>query len=421
VTRGQRGAAAAVVVVATLLSLTLALRTRGFIHPDERIHMEALHYFSSHWWLPDLNSDSLVYDAFGASKVYAREVSYLILGRLGLILDASVGGPPWRAFRLVNVALLPLTLVVLFWVRSSLVPTPALAMVLACVPQVLYLFAYANSDAFAVCVSVLLFAQALRLARREVPWPMGECATLGVLLGLCLGAKDNFLFALAFPAVILLPRLAAGIGARRLLLIALLAAAIPLPYKVLYPLSQPEFSEATWRQAEERAQPGFKPSDPSRAGLPPPDHGAWQVLTKDAFAWRTAQSFWGVYGHMKVFDAPGVYLSVALLALANFGLTLETAIRRWASLHASRRRLFVVAPLVLAANLALSLRWSMAIFYQPQGRYLFPSLLPVAFLLVGTADLESRSRQRLRLASATAAMLLCVWSLLFVALPRLSS
>ena len=72
----------------------------------------------------------------------------------------------------------------------------------------------------------------------------------------------------------------------------------------------------------------------------------------------------------------------------------------------------------IAANFLLSLRWSVVFSYQPQGRYLFPSLLPAALLLIGTFAYEDKLR-RVRLASAGLALTLSAWSLLFLALPRL--
>jgi hypothetical protein len=409
----------ALLVGATLLSLTIALATRPFVHPDERLHVEAFRYYATHAWPPDLNSSALVYDSYGTSKVYAREIVYTILGPPGRLAGSALGrAHPALAFRLLNVALLPLALAALLRVRSRIVPAGAIAVVIASLPQVLYVFGYANSDAWAVFLSILLFAQTLRLADAAAPWPLPEMALLGGLTGLLLASKDNFLLALALPAVLLAPRIAAA-GRRGLVLFFLLAALIPAPYKIVYPLTQPDFAGATWRMSEERAAPGFKPSDPSRASLPPAGDSAWDVLVHGDFAVRTAQSLWGVYGHMNVFHAKGVYVGVGLLALLNVALTARTAWRRWTDLPAELRRLLLAAPCVMLANFVLSLRWAVEVFYQPQGRYLFPALIPAALLLVGTLAHEDSGR-RARVASAGLALALAAWSLLFLALPALA-
>jgi hypothetical protein len=389
------------------------------VHPDERLHVEAFRYYAAHLWPPDLNSSTLLYDPFGTSKVYSREIVYSILGPPGRLLGQALGSAnPALAYRLLNVALLPIALAALLRLRSRVAPAGAIAVVLAAVPQVLYVFGYANSDAWAVLLSVLLFAQALRLAETDRPWPLRETAALGALTGLLLASKDNFLFALALPALLVAPRIRARAGTRGLLLFVMLAALFPAPYKVVYPLTQPDFAGATWRMAEERAAPGFKPSDPSRAGLPPAGDSEWDLLVHGNFAVRTAQSLWGVYGHMTVFHAPGVYLGIAGLVLLNAALTACTVGRRWRDLPADLRRLLLAAPLVILANFALSLRWSAVVFYQPQGRYLFPSLLPAALLLVGTLGHEES--RRLRRAGAGLALLLAAWSLLSLALPSLA-
>jgi len=409
----------ALIVAATLLSLTIALKTRPFVHPDERLHVEAFRYFAAHLWPPDLNSGELLYDSFGTSKVYARDIVYTILGWPGRLVESAIGAAnPTLAFRLLNVALLPLTLGALLAVSSRIAPAAAVAIVLASIPQLLYVFSYSNSDAWAVMLSVLLFAKALQLAEKEGPWPLGDTAILGALTGLLLASKDNFLFALVLPGILLAPRVAARAGKRGLVLLVLLIALFPAPYKIVYPRTQPDFAGATWRMSEERAAPGFKPSDPSRASLLPGVNTAWDVLVQTKFAVRTAQSAWGAYGHMKVFHAKGVYLFVAGLVLLNVALAGRTARQKWTQLPAELRRLLMAAPCVIVANLALSLRWSVDVFYQPQGRYLFPSLLPAALLLVGTLAHEDTVLS-VRLASAGLALGLAAWSLLFLALPRL--
>lgn len=398
------------------------MATRPYSHPDERLHVEAFRYFAAHAWPPDLNSSQLLYDPYGTSKVYAREIVYTILGPFGRLVETVVGTPhPTIAFRLLNVALLPLALGALLRLRSAILPSGAVAVVFASVPQVLYVFAYANSDAWAVALSVLLFAQALRLAGSQPRWPLHQTAILGALTGLLLASKDNFLLALALPAILLVPRISAGAGRRGLLLFVLLAALPPLPFKIVYPLTQPDFAGATWRMAEERAEPSFKPSDPTRAGTSTGGGSALEMLQDGEFLVRSAQSAWGVYGHMDVFHAKGVYAGVAALVLLNLGLTAFAARRGWSDLPPALRQLLVAAPFVILLNLALSLRWSAEIYYQPQGRYLFPSLVPGALLLAGTVGREGVRTRRLRIASAGLALALAAWSLLFLALPRLSA
>ncbi len=409
----------ALVALATLLSLAVALGTRPYAHPDEQLHVEAFRYYAAHAWPPDLDSDALIYDAYGTSKVYARDIAYVILGAPGVLLERALAfGNPALAFRLPNVALLAVALIALLRTRSPLVPSAAFAVALASIPQVLYVFGCANSDAWGVFLSILLLVQALRLWPMPAPWPLRETLVLGVLSGLLLASKDNFLLALGIPAIALGPRFVAGMGRRGLFAFALSCALFPLPYKIAWPRTQPDFALVGWRMAEKRAQPGFKPSDPSLA-QPQRVDSALEMLLRSDFVVRTAQSSWGVYGHMTVFHAKAVYAGVALLALANVALTLKTAARRWPDIPIERRRMLLGAPALILLNFALSLRWSVEVFYQPQGRYLFPSLIPALLLVAGTVDLDTAERP-FRFASAVIALLLCAWSLLFLALPRLA-
>ena len=416
----RRPLAPVLIALATLVCLTLAVKTRGFVHPDERLHVAAFQYYAAHWWPPPPNADGIDYDPFGTSKIYALEHAYPIVGRLATAVARVAATPAWLAIRIVDASLLPLALLALLVCGRQVVPGPAFIVVLVAIPQVLYVFSYANSEAWAITASLWLFAWAVRLEQRPGPWSVLECVSLGVLVGLVVGAKDNFVLALVLPAIVLAPRLARGIGAGRLLLVVGTAAVLACPYKILYPALQPDFTALTLRQIEERAAPGHRLDDMQRRAWQGSGHSVLQVLVGDGFAKRTAQSFWGVYGHMTVFAPPWAYVVAGLLGFACCSLTLLTALRRWGDLGSPRRALLLAAPVLILLNFALSLRSSIVFWFQPQGRYLFPSLLAVALLLAGATDLESPPERRLRRALSGTALVLCLFSLFRVALPRLS-
>lgn len=89
------------------------------------------------------------------------------------------------------------------------------------------------------------------------------------------------------------------------------------------------------------------------------------------------QSFVGQFGWMGIVLPPPVYLAVALLLLAAVaGLLLPARGRPLPTMP----RPVVALCLAAVALVALQLVWYNLSFYQAQGRYLFPALVPIALL-----------------------------------------
>jgi hypothetical protein len=136
--------------------------------------------------------------------------------------------------------------------------------------------------------------------------------------------------------------------------------------------------------------------------------GQWLALT--------LQSFYGLYGPMAVQNPPWLYVTAGAAAAFALALAGAACLRHWRRLHPALRLCLCIAPAVVALNLACALGYSLHIDFQPQGRYLFPSLIPLALPLA--APIFARSG-RLRAALATLFVVLLglgLFSLLLVAL-----
>src|SRR2546421_878687 len=105
----------------------------------------------------------------GWSRVYTAEIVYPIIGKLARGLRAMhvMRDGDFRLYRYLNVALLMLTLSLLMCARSEWLNLPLLGVLLICIPQVIYIYSYANSDAWGVSCSVILLAQAGMLSDRH--------------------------------------------------------------------------------------------------------------------------------------------------------------------------------------------------------------------------------------------------------------
>jgi hypothetical protein len=142
-------------------------------------------------------------------------------------------------------------------------------------------------------------------------------------------------------------------------------------------------------------QPAFGGSYPEAfSGLyPAANHVTLrQILSVDHYAWFlfNAQSFYGRFGYMSVVLPGWIYAAVAYTALGLLMVTL-------AAVGVFRKRLSWQVMLCVASagglilfNLAGSMFHSLYYDWQPQGRYLFASLVSVFFLCFGTWMNEGR-------------------------------
>ncbi len=282
------------VVIAGLSAAQMASRTLLNRHPDEVYHVDAFCYFQDHWRPPDLNSDEVIYSPYGWSRVYTGEAVYVVFGQLSKagnlvgqrnaspqasaqeVAERSCRNLDFRQFRFMNVALYVLTLATVFAMGRRDFWTIALGVGLVAIPQVVYVYSYANSDAWGLSLSIFLLLYALRLARKDnvSAW---RAAGLGLLTGLVLLTKKPYWLTIPFAYLFL----GAGVYAKFragdanvrhrsavLLFLALFTATIVAgPLLVVYPWTQGDFAADELAMREKRAMDGFKPSDPTYEGL----------------------------------------------------------------------------------------------------------------------------------------------------------
>lgn len=386
-----------------LAGIVLALVTAGAIatftplnaHPDELIHVDAFKYFEHHFWPPDVNADGIYYSPYGWSRVYTGELVYVLYGTLGRALKTVLPPlPSYQLYRLLQFALLAFTLAYLATRRTPHWDTKlGLAFTLG-FPQFVYLFSYANSDAFGLAVSFVLFFETLRATDQPLAdWTWQRTLALGCLFGLPFVCKSNFLAALILPAAFLVQNITRSIRAapraRLLALAGLFLAgvlAVAAPLKIVYPLTQGDMTAKVARMREERAKPNFKPSNPQYFGLNLAQKGkTYRDLIVDMQFFQTlSASFWGAYGFMNIFNPPRVYyLAYGLLGLACL-LTAARYLRGFSALDPPLRLGLPLGITVILGLTAGVLYLSLHVDYQAQGRYLYGAFVPVLLTLSGT-------------------------------------
>ncbi|HEY1685396.1 MAG TPA: DUF2142 domain-containing protein [Tepidisphaeraceae bacterium] len=427
-----------IVIAPVVLAFLIARNTRDNSHCDEYVHINAFEYFQTHWQRPPIGSDQVLYSVNGISRVYNGEIVYLIFGKAGALLRHFFPhSDPYYIYRACNISLLGITLVVLVSMRCSWFSPWLLALFVVCIPQVIYTYAYANSDAFGVSASVLLFAHvACILDSPPRQWGIIRIAVLALLILLTLLSKVAFELGIVLPSILLVAYFVKTRTSPRWILLR-----IVLPLLVVYALASwwnPAISpwHARWQKQmmalrEQKAIVGRRPSDPQPTfgGDYPTNfnghylaanHGTYsQIFTADHHAWLpyNAESFYGRFAYMLVVLPHWLYFSAASIAIALIILTILL-------MALNRRRIpwpiwlcLSTAPLLIAGNLFGSLYHSFHYDWQPQGRYLFASLVPLFFLCFGTWSTERKWWRAVRCLAILLLMPLCGYVLLqYVAL-----
>jgi len=427
-----------------LLACSYALTTPVDRAPDESAHRVYVQWLAEHRRLPVFDpADEQHYELHQPPLYYALCVPLYLTSR-------ASHGPErvTRLMRLVNVALgLAFLLATLAFARHLLPGRPWTALgvagFVAFLPMQLALCASLNNDvllqAFAAAVLWLL-ARQLRVGGSAGPneprggastslslappraqlrggFSLWQMAAVGMLTGLGLLTKSQAVF--LFPVI----WLAVGVGlwnrdltARRALGLAAVATVVALAVGGWWLVrNQSLYGDALAMRVFTQAFVGSRPTPQemmAATGLSATQYVVRWVL------WWTFRSFWGMFGPRAtgrfVFYPPGVYWGLAALSLAAL-----VGLVKWLRApeeRTARQLRALLAPALLGALVAASfVRFNM-VFFQAQGRYLFPALPLWALLfMVGLEQLAPRrARPRVTLAVVACLFLLAAAGLSLV-------
>ncbi|MBS3942649.1 MAG: hypothetical protein KGZ32_00200 [Dethiobacter sp.] len=416
-------------LAAVALAVIMATTSAFDSHPDERVHFEAVEYYSGDNWLPPAIGDPETldsYSAFGKSRLNLPDFYYLAAGKFTALLTPLTGNILLSA-RLFNILLL--LILVLMALR-----TPGdqwlIYAVLLLTPQIWYTFSYVNSDAFAIFLTFLISAQLVNDKSRLMQYfnsPTGVhqfYKSLPTILSVTLlyFAKENFRLYFLFLIIWGLWFLYIRSDRRQILvktmvMIFLFAALVSAKYALDYSIHGPNRGENLREIQELTAEPEFRPSvrdiDAGHPDLNLKRRGVDALaLFREPYNWHlgTFFTFAGAYGHMEFFGSANYYRLMLILYIV---LTLFLIYRLWPA--GWEARYFLIALILLSAYilyLAFYFSWESA--FQPQGRYLFPVLGIIAYLFGRFSRVISKSISLYILLSSAA--LLSVYSFIFYGL-----
>ncbi|MEY2508014.1 MAG: hypothetical protein QOH01_2343 [Verrucomicrobiota bacterium] len=382
-------------LVAMGLILSMSVLSRFNAHPDEYLHFETARYFVAHLLPPALDDPAAApsFGHYGVSYLQDLDASYFLMGKFMAALAWL--GTPEIAARLFNVLLFGgAAAYLLARLRGSLA-----AAVLLISPQIWYVFSYVNGDAWALAVALVAVVQLavedsyLNLYLRGKEWRTvaGGGLAFAVLLALLFMAKRNYYLFLPFIGLVAIwkilvwdrsiPRLRL---AAKWAAIVVAALVLYLPLRVAHAaINRFELPRLRTEQAEKFAAPGYRPSDIAagkgarRMALRAQGVSFTELFGEYGWAKSSFESFCGVY-HWMSLRSPDLYYYIMGSLYTALLVTIALAFGKLPRLE----MLFGAAVLfAMAAVIVLSAYHSWTADFQPQGRYLFPILPMLGFVL----------------------------------------
>lgn len=257
--------------------------------------------------------------------------------------------------------------------------------IVAFLPQFASIAGYVNNDSAALLgVSMILFAWVSAMDRR---WTYGNATILAIGIAICATAYYNsyawILFSLPmFPLTYRVRN-----GREGMIRMGLFTAAVSLflgSYLFLrhFHLYGDLLGFATIeRFATNFAEYDYRPG--VMQSLRDQGYSLADMLFKMDWTIWTAKSFIGVFGKMQIMMPYWCYKAyVAVFAVGGLGALWKGAgwIRDWRRVGVCKFAILFSMLACAAITVCLSMRYSFTYDFQPQGRYCFPALLPVAIL-----------------------------------------
>lgn len=255
-------------------------------------------------------------------------------------------------------------------------------------PQFAFLASYVNADISGLFATALIAYFLIRGVREK--WPIKIAISLGVSLGIC---ALSYYFAYGAIVVSIITyystvdksvtkiRSYIGIPALIAIFALLVCSWFFIRNALLYDgdfLGMRTMYESGQQFAIDELKPSYR-ATPKNLGMSPlymlfssPDHNQW-------FDW-SFKSFIGVFGYMVIWLPNWIYLIYAMFISIGLILGIIALLKDRKNHGCYSIQLLISCLVALAFPLILSIYYSWATDYQPQGRYLICALIPLMIL-----------------------------------------
>lgn len=380
---------------------TMAVISKYNAHPDECFHVSTAKYYINHWLPPEVGNPETLdsYSNYGYSYLNHFDIVYLIAAKFSNIIKF----PPNKRFlalRIFNVTLFIILLVLSLICKEN----RQFFSILLITPQVWYIFSYFNGDAFPLFLSILLGYQlvtnesAFNKYTNSNSWFdfIRGGIPFAILLGLLLISKKNYYIFVLFILFFLLWNIfmTEKNSRKKLLLKYAIVLAIALSIFVIrysFDIAINGFNkkEKITTLAEMYAEAKYKPSEyltsKSFYGVQMKDKGVPYLEIFSKYNWHkiTFNSFFGVYGWIKIYAIPMYYkliqAIIVLFLLFFIGCNIYKFDRK-------NRRFTFLSLFFIFGTIFVSTYHSWINDFQAQGRYLFPLIGLIAIIVNKNKD-----------------------------------
>jgi len=377
---------------ASTLVLSLSLTSAFNAHPDEIWHAACTSYFLLDRYPPTHSSTQATESIsfYGSSYLATADISYPITAVWTSLLSTFTDLPfdQIQLERLLSV----ISFAVLVWLLARR-PNQGMLLSFLITPQLWYIFSYVNNDWFGVVVAtcLILFLDSNRMTFHRFAITgsliyLLRLLPIALLLALLYFSKPNYwvcaILCFYDPAIRLFRRDSSFWSRFRAL--GFCAGLALLSIGCIFVKSS--FSNATIQRIAAPPNPVANHSVAESTELANRkfqteklfEHHVtlWNMLIKRQWIWLSCRSFFGDFGWMK-FHLSITYYYIAILTFA--GLVAATLIS--SRTEPSLRSVLLCSLLVVLANIFSAIGYSWFFDLQPQGRYLFPSLLTFGWAL----------------------------------------
>ena len=392
---------------AVLLCFYIGSRSPFWLNPDEYEVRAAVRYYKTNWLPPDLRSDEIA-DAFavyGTSRHSEFNTFYFWAGKIGQFFKDAALQSRW-----LNMGLLAaMAAIVVRYCKKYF----ALLFVLLLTPQLWFIYSYTTSDALDFFWGFLCIFQLIKedstlnqvlegkFSKKQIPGYL----LLSLLFVNMFWAKVSFYPILLFAFLILLIRLFEKQGEERkklfrkyLVLVGLTFAIFAVRYMIT-DFGYYGFDKyGVYNEVMElRATYEYKPSTPPHEqagsiylynkGVPLSLFFGEMRFNQDLF-----NTFAGFFGNYNFGMAGWYYYVMAGLYIALLGCLIYELVKM-----RNKRKWLEFAAVMLCIGMQYLLVFINGYFvdFQPQGRYMLPALLYVAYLVYTCK--ESKNNKLIRL------------------------
>ena len=388
-------------LILLICSILIANNSNFNSHPDEYAHIDAFKYFQGKIFNPNYDIDNIVYSPYGWSRVYTNEVVYKIFGNL-LFISKFVKVKQYILLRYCNILLL-----IIFYLYLTLRKIPYfennnLSALILCFPQLIYLFSYANSDAFGLITSAILCLETLKLTS-TIPTKIKtkEVCLFSLLASITLLTKVNYYFSILFCVSIFINyfvnnKYKSAINfqfVKKTVLAISILLFITGPYLILNPILHYNTKINENNMREHRAEIDFRPSSYSYEGLKlyKKNTSIHNLIIERHFIQKTLGSFWGYYGYMTINHTSTFYFLIYglifMLCIINLYFYLHFR-KKYNHIKLLLYPVSIVISILLLAGIALNSYYN---DFQPQGRYLYGAWIPISIAISAFINKEKRA------------------------------